>query len=485
MKKFDPSYLVLLIYLILISVVIWRHEPWADEAQAWLLARDSGPFDLLFKRLRYEGHPGLWYLILFPFSKLLPYRSISLLSGLIAVLGVYVLLRHAPFPKFIRFTLPFTYFIFYQYAVIARSYVLLPGLFFLTAILYRERVRRIYLYTLLLSLLAYTSVYTMLVAVALMLLDGVELIRMRSRLDRKLIMRHVKAYAAFAAFIGLIVLQLWQPEDSSFARGYHFELGRFLRLSRAVLNESMTEIGYLSIPVLLISSIWFYLRGTLPVYLASTLVVLGLFSAKYYNSWHQGIIFLIWVFSMWISFEGRSGERGGKLEGIIGKLALASMIVVIGVQVFWSVAVSISDFRGPYSASKAAVEYIKSNHLEGKRIYATSFWTTSILPYFKENIFANHNGGRKPAFWFWARDNRRIEDLNRILRDRPDLIIIGRPPKDLRDLKGYKFVGLFPGELYWKRGIKERNDFAVFVRAVAAKDQPPSRPSPKPRPYSR
>ena len=72
MKRFDPSYLVLLIYIISISVVIVKHEPWADEAQAWLLARDSGLFELLFKRLRYEGHPGLWYLILTPFSKLHP-----------------------------------------------------------------------------------------------------------------------------------------------------------------------------------------------------------------------------------------------------------------------------------------------------------------------------------------------------------------------------------------------------------------------------
>ncbi|HID56343.1 TPA: hypothetical protein EYP37_07425 [Candidatus Poribacteria bacterium] len=465
MKRFDLSYLVLLIYVILISLVIYKHEPWADEAQAWLLARDSNLFDLLFKRLRYEGHPGLWYLILFPFSKLLPYRSISLLSGLIAVLGVYVFLRYAPFPRFIRFTLPFTYFIFYQYAVIARSYVLLPALFFLTAIAYRDKREKIYRYTLLLALLAYTSVYTMLVAVVLMLLHTVDLVRERSKLDRELVVRHVKAYAAFVAFIGLILVQLWQPEDSSFARGYHLEIGRFIRLSRAVLNESTTEIGYLSILVLLISSLWFWLRGALPAYLASTTAVLALFSVKYYNSWHQGIIFLIWVFAMWISFE-REWEEGKGLKGAIRRVTLISMIVVIGIQIFWSASVSISDFKGPYSAGKAAAEYIKSNHLEGRKIYATSFWTTSILPYFKENIFANHNGGRKPAFWFWAEDNRRIEDLNRILHDRPDLIIIGRPPKDLRELKGYKFIGLFPGELYWKRGIKERNDFAIFINFI-------------------
>ncbi len=42
-------YLAFLIYAILIIVVVARHEPWADEAQAWLLARDSSLFGLLFK----------------------------------------------------------------------------------------------------------------------------------------------------------------------------------------------------------------------------------------------------------------------------------------------------------------------------------------------------------------------------------------------------------------------------------------------------
>ena len=53
---------VLPLYAILLAVVLWKHEPWADEAQAWLIARDCSGVELLFQRLRYEGHPGLWYL---------------------------------------------------------------------------------------------------------------------------------------------------------------------------------------------------------------------------------------------------------------------------------------------------------------------------------------------------------------------------------------------------------------------------------------
>jgi hypothetical protein len=40
------------------------HEKWADEAQAWLIARDLSLWRIFSYELRYEGSPGLWHLIL-------------------------------------------------------------------------------------------------------------------------------------------------------------------------------------------------------------------------------------------------------------------------------------------------------------------------------------------------------------------------------------------------------------------------------------
>lgn len=465
------SHLILLIYTVLIFVVISVHEPWADEAQAWLLARDSNLFDLMFKNLRYEGHPGLWYLILVLPSKLLPYRAISILSGLIAIAGVFVLLYYSPFPKIIKLLLPFSYFIFYQYGVIARSYVLLPILFFLIASVYQDKTTKIYQFTILVCLLAFTSVYTALVAISIMLIHLIDLIRSRSDLNRELIIKQIKAYLGFAFTIALIIIQLWQPEDSSFATTYNFDIRHFFELSSTVLNKATTEVKYLSAFVLILSLIWFWRRKLLLLYLISTLSVLALFSTKYYNSWHQGIIFLVWVFVMWVSFEKQKPRQNeGKFTNVIRKLVIISFLIVLGFHVFWAGSVSISDYRGPYSAAKDAVEYIKANNLGNKKSYATSFWTTAILPYFDENIFDNHNNGKKPAFWFWRKDNRRIENIEIILQAQPDLIIIGRPSASHRagrlvetsEITDYKFVGVFHGNLYWKNGIKEKNDFALF-----------------------
>ena len=51
-------------YLALVVVVMCFHEPWFDEAQSWLIARDSSFADLLTLRPHYEGHPPLWTLLL-------------------------------------------------------------------------------------------------------------------------------------------------------------------------------------------------------------------------------------------------------------------------------------------------------------------------------------------------------------------------------------------------------------------------------------
>ncbi len=50
-------------------VQIFHHPLWQDEWQAWLVVRDSPSLFELFRNLRYEGHPALWYLVLYPLSR--------------------------------------------------------------------------------------------------------------------------------------------------------------------------------------------------------------------------------------------------------------------------------------------------------------------------------------------------------------------------------------------------------------------------------
>src|SRR5215475_6984607 len=103
-----------------------RHEPWADEAETWVEVRDLSYFRLVFSELRYAGHLPLWHTIVWiPMHVFhLPYAYFVFIGGVCAILGLGVLLFLAPFPRPLRYLIAASFFFAYQYAVVARPYVL-------------------------------------------------------------------------------------------------------------------------------------------------------------------------------------------------------------------------------------------------------------------------------------------------------------------------------------------------------------------------
>ncbi|MDP9037836.1 MAG: hypothetical protein M3O02_01015 [Acidobacteriota bacterium] len=175
--------ITLAVYAVILALTIPFHERWADEAQAWLIARDNSLWDIFYRRLHYEGTPGLWHLILWAATRLhLPYASINWISGLFALAGAFLWLRYSPFPTLLRLLVPLTFWMQYQYAVTARSYSLVPLFAFaLCALIARERPRPL-LFALLAGLMANLSLYAFLWAGTLTLVYLPALWRRRAHL---------------------------------------------------------------------------------------------------------------------------------------------------------------------------------------------------------------------------------------------------------------------------------------------------------------
>src|ERR1700683_344954 len=94
-------------YAVLVAFTIHLHEPWADEAQSWLLARDASLPQLWGHLLHYEGTPGLWQTVLHTLIRLgLPYSAYSFVSASLGLAAVVLMLRYAPLPLYIRLLLP-------------------------------------------------------------------------------------------------------------------------------------------------------------------------------------------------------------------------------------------------------------------------------------------------------------------------------------------------------------------------------------------
>ena len=76
--KDHKEFIVFLLYAGLTFSLLFFHENWRDEAQAWLIARDCTIPELI-DEMKYEGHFLVWYLILMPFA--LVYNVYSCLAA--------------------------------------------------------------------------------------------------------------------------------------------------------------------------------------------------------------------------------------------------------------------------------------------------------------------------------------------------------------------------------------------------------------------
>ena len=122
--------LAFVLYIAIIAIVMCFHEPWFDEAQSWLIARDSSLADIISVRTHYEGHPPFWNLLLAIAAKnSVPYefgiKGIQLVCA--SLLGAWLIFK-SPFKhasSLATFLIPFTYFACFQYGVTSRPYALL------------------------------------------------------------------------------------------------------------------------------------------------------------------------------------------------------------------------------------------------------------------------------------------------------------------------------------------------------------------------
>lgn len=102
-----------------------HHPLWRDELQTWMIARSSHSIAELLYIKRYEGHPDLWFLVLYFLTRLTsnPW-AMQIVHLLIATTTVYIVAQYAPFTRLQKGLYAFGYFLFFKYATISRNYAL-------------------------------------------------------------------------------------------------------------------------------------------------------------------------------------------------------------------------------------------------------------------------------------------------------------------------------------------------------------------------
>ncbi|SRR6266702_178085 len=467
---------VLAAYAALVFAGISRHEPWFDEAQSWLMARDLGPFDLLFHQIRYEGTPGLWVSLLLVASKLrLPYAALGIIGGICAIAGIFVFLRFSPFPAPIKFLLPFSFFAAYQYAVVARSYTLIPLLAFLAAHLYRRAEKDTYKFVVTLALLANVSAHGIAIAVGIALAYawGVLGADGWSAFDVSTRRRHILAVAILGVTLVAVVAMVLPPSDANFY-AVHTKptVALAAQIAISAIGGAFVGSAPISVAMLLVFAGWCFIRGRSAVFILPVGLVLALFACVWAQPWHHGTLLVAVVSALWIAWP--SADECRQFTGLpkVSYLLVAGLLIgIFSFQLTWTTKTFAYDWSHRFSGSRDAAEYLKSVGADRSRTCGLGFSTTAVLPYFQQNIFSNEAQISRASFWHWENSNDVTQTPESFLAVMPEYAIVGWKTDEeaaeyaqfMKDY-GYSLVHESTGEMYFKDVVQQPDTYRIYKR---------------------
>lgn len=418
-------------------ITILNHEMWRDELQAWLIAKESRSLLELVRNMRYDGHPPLWYLLLYGLSRLTDNpAAMQALHLAIATATAYVFARFAPFTRFQRALFCFGYYPVYEYAVISRNYALGVLLIFCFCAAYRagETAKRYPLLALLLALLANTNAYGFMIALALALMLAHELWRMDDR--RKLLRAHVYKFvlACLIFVVGLSVsaLQMLPPSDSGNILGWYFNLRPsgimfvltvvwrgFMpvpQLAHQLWNtnvvQSEPKAALLALLILVVTSLALARRrSALLAYLLGTGAILLFTFTKFYGSArHHGHVYVLFVACLWLAarlpeekFRRPLFERATQIFSRYWRHALSA---VLAVHVLLAALFCYTDWRRPFSRSRDVAEFVREEGADGDLIIGSQDAHVSPVTAYLQRKIYYPRGDREGTFIVWDKDWR-------------------------------------------------------------------------------
>lgn len=516
---------VMLLYAVLHLLMAIVHEPWFDEAEAWQIAKSASLQTLLTEVTHYEGHPPLWHLILMPFAKAgAPYEmSLTLISLAFTGVAVYLILRFSHFPLWVRTTLPFTYFFFYQYSVIARVYCVMMLEFVLLAMAYKYRNAKPIWYVGVMMLICVTNAYGIVLAGGLSIVWLWEIWREHCQKGfrwKSLVQDRRLWYLAGLLLVALMAIcQIMPREDTYAINNVVLQVSNpfWLRFIYTVIvlpaDVTMTNVfsdyGFLSMayftPMSLVSGcivgviIWILLlyfgrrRHTLGLLLVPYLLFAVFTSEVYMSLHHIGIGLFFLIFWIWICMEKKDSPKHKEESSrnwYLVRAAQGMAALALCVSLWWSISACVLDVGKEYSPGRSMAAFIRANQLDQYRIMAQ--WrverdengaiisedanfcdgVVEIAPYFDQNIVYNFNDGRDDRNYITH--IRSDEEQNSLTYEVwkaegfPEVLLMQPELSELYDadelsMRDYALVYCAPSEMVWKNTSEYYVNY-IYVR---------------------
>lgn len=419
--------LAFVLYIAIIAIVMCFHEPWFDEAQSWLIARDSSLTDIISVRPHYEGHPPFWNLLLAIAAKNgVPYefgiKGIQLVCA--SLLGAWLIFK-SPFKhasSLATFLIPFTYFACFQYGVTSRPYALLCLSLLVAAHYWNSadsKTSSACKLAISLMFMCLLSVYGIAFAAGFTIawIWRVFSKNISKTLNFSSILHAIKATIAsnwarliswgLIAIFGAANLALAWPAKNAFATRATIDgnstIAKCFAFIFVMPSESMftsfygdismrrMPFDFLPITICTIFSlvIWAFAikiakRRKLLAVLVIPYLVLTIVAVRYFTLHHAGLIFVFLLSVLWISHikEPLSNKdipaifvkvAPTKFRFIKNKAFKINLLIsiILAPSLIWNAFACVNDILFDYSPSRAVAQYISSNHLQNKRFVAS------------------------------------------------------------------------------------------------------------------
>ena len=423
----NPALWVAFILFIILSCIgMMNHERWGDEIHAWNIAKGSQSFSDLINNTRYEGHPPLWYIILWSISKFthdLDYVQVIHLT--ITILTVFILLFFSPLPKVAKMLIPFGYFFLYEYTVISRNYGIAALLAVCICLIIRKDFRyKLVLYYTLLFLLCTTHLLGILLAASLHLYFILFIKEMKA--TKKLLILH----ALIGVLIALPSLYfIFPPSDSELGTQFWMNRWSTSKLSAFIQTPILAVIP---IPawwnynswntqflieaknmysvfrfVNLIAAIFILLiifsvlkgnRKTLILFFTNLLLsfIVSVVSITLTAERHAGFLFIAFIVSYWLyCYEMSVTTRMKWIVNVLLIIQLAGGIFAV-----------VKDIRYSFSNSYKIAELLKQVPADEKLV--TDYWGLNTISAFLDRPAYCIDIQKEVSFIKWDKDLREM-----------------------------------------------------------------------------
>ena len=449
--KIMGKILIIAIFIIASLFITSKHEPWSDEAQSFLLAKDNSLIEL-FGWMKYEGTPPLWVLVLKLFIFLGgTFELLWILPIIFTTIGLIIFEFKIKAPWYIKILLPFTYFIFYQYTVVARSYCMVFPLLMLIATIYDKRLEKPILYSIVLWFFMNISLHTLVISGSLYLIFLIDVFKNKKFKEKKIVIACILIFMQL--FLGLICT--FPAKDC----GYNPKTGADIEhvILEATLGSNFHPLVEDILAIIIAEILIFTLKKNQVInFFILFLPVTAILMFITFQGWHIGILWIL-IFTSFIINKSIN-------ENIVIKVFV---VLVCFMQIYWSYSSASYDINNNYSGGEKLAEFIKYNNYDKYEIYGLGYSITAIQPYFDHNIFANQNTDKR--FYSWKEENGYM-DNKEVVENEADIYIVSKfYTWKYRDVmaeisaKGYKAYQI-DGYTHIKDYLYESEGYFIYIK---------------------